>query len=400
MRGDDVKRNPKRGSHRGPGARAASALVPGCRKTEEARAAQAAPAAPGPGRARGPALARGPGRGAGSPRRRPAPRSHLARGAPLCCRTSRPSTRPSPTASSGSPATRRTPRWPGRSTRSPSPTRWASTPPTTTPSSSRRSGSRSGPARASLPPTAPSSTSPSAPSSMRLLQSAHWGRVDPRLVGFDYDVTSKRLDLASAAPFRAGRGRAPRRDRRRRAAVPGLPPPREGPRRLPRARRGRRARAGAGSRRAAEEGRAGQALGGSARPRRAAARPRRPARGRPGARAGAGRHARLRRRARRRGEALPGPSRPRGRRRHRARHDRGAQRPRWPHRVHQIELALERERWLPETRKEPHVFVNVPLFRLWALRPRPAGRAASHERGGRQDARARDADLHRARWST
>ena len=33
--------------------------------------------------------------------------------------------------------------------------------------------------------------------SMRVLQSAHWGRVDPRLIGFDYDVTSKRLDLAS-----------------------------------------------------------------------------------------------------------------------------------------------------------------------------------------------------------
>lgn len=33
--------------------------------------------------------------------------------------------------------------------------------------------------------------------SMRVLQSAHWGRVDPRLIGFDYDVRSKRLDLAS-----------------------------------------------------------------------------------------------------------------------------------------------------------------------------------------------------------
>jgi len=38
-------------------------------------------------------------------------------------------------------------------------------------------------------------------------------------------------------------------------------------------------------------------------------------------------------------------------------------------RVRQIELALERERWLPETRREPHVFVNVPLFRLWAYDP-------------------------------
>jgi murein L,D-transpeptidase YcbB/YkuD len=38
-------------------------------------------------------------------------------------------------------------------------------------------------------------------------------------------------------------------------------------------------------------------------------------------------------------------------------------------RVRQIELALERERWLPEMRREPHVFVNVPLFRLWAYDP-------------------------------
>jgi murein L,D-transpeptidase YcbB/YkuD len=38
-------------------------------------------------------------------------------------------------------------------------------------------------------------------------------------------------------------------------------------------------------------------------------------------------------------------------------------------RVHQIKLALERERWLPEMRREPHVFVNVPLFRLWAYEP-------------------------------
>ncbi|MFI5008219.1 MAG: L,D-transpeptidase family protein, partial [Solirubrobacterales bacterium] len=38
-------------------------------------------------------------------------------------------------------------------------------------------------------------------------------------------------------------------------------------------------------------------------------------------------------------------------------------------RARQIELALERERWLPEMRREPHVFVNVPLFRLWAFDP-------------------------------
>ena len=58
-------------------------------------------------------------------------------------------------------------------------------------------------------------------------------------------------------------------------------------------------------------------------------------------------------------------------------------------RLRQIELALERERWLPEMRKEPLVFVNVSLFRLWGYDPdRPdeplrmnvvAGKALAHE---------------------
>jgi murein L,D-transpeptidase YcbB/YkuD len=39
------------------------------------------------------------------------------------------------------------------------------------------------------------------------------------------------------------------------------------------------------------------------------------------------------------------------------------------HRVHQIELAMERMRWLPEITGQPTVFVNVPLFRLWATDP-------------------------------
>jgi murein L,D-transpeptidase YcbB/YkuD len=38
-------------------------------------------------------------------------------------------------------------------------------------------------------------------------------------------------------------------------------------------------------------------------------------------------------------------------------------------RVRQIELALERERWLPDTRSQRLIFVNVPLFRLWAYDP-------------------------------
>jgi murein L,D-transpeptidase YcbB/YkuD len=38
-------------------------------------------------------------------------------------------------------------------------------------------------------------------------------------------------------------------------------------------------------------------------------------------------------------------------------------------RIRQIELALERERWLPAMTRRPMVFVNVALFRLWATDP-------------------------------
>jgi len=38
-------------------------------------------------------------------------------------------------------------------------------------------------------------------------------------------------------------------------------------------------------------------------------------------------------------------------------------------RAHQIELAMERMRWLPELSKRPNVFVNLPLFRMWATDP-------------------------------
>jgi murein L,D-transpeptidase YcbB/YkuD len=40
------------------------------------------------------------------------------------------------------------------------------------------------------------------------------------------------------------------------------------------------------------------------------------------------------------------------------------------HRVRQIELAMERMRWLPKLGERPNVFVNVPLFRLWATDPK------------------------------
>jgi L,D-transpeptidase YcbB len=38
-------------------------------------------------------------------------------------------------------------------------------------------------------------------------------------------------------------------------------------------------------------------------------------------------------------------------------------------RVRQIELAMERMRWLPDMHEKPLVFVNVALFRLWATDP-------------------------------
>jgi L,D-transpeptidase YcbB len=38
-------------------------------------------------------------------------------------------------------------------------------------------------------------------------------------------------------------------------------------------------------------------------------------------------------------------------------------------RVRQLELAMERGRWLPRITDRPTVFVNVPLFRLWASDP-------------------------------
>jgi murein L,D-transpeptidase YcbB/YkuD len=38
-------------------------------------------------------------------------------------------------------------------------------------------------------------------------------------------------------------------------------------------------------------------------------------------------------------------------------------------RVRQLELAMERGRWLPRLAERPTIFVNVPLFRLWASDP-------------------------------
>ena len=38
-------------------------------------------------------------------------------------------------------------------------------------------------------------------------------------------------------------------------------------------------------------------------------------------------------------------------------------------RVRQLELAMERTRWLPTLSEEPNIFVNLPFFRLWATDP-------------------------------
>jgi L,D-transpeptidase YcbB len=46
-------------------------------------------------------------------------------------------------------------------------------------------------------------------------------------------------------------------------------------------------------------------------------------------------------------------------------------------RVRQIELALERLRWLPDFRDEPLIALNIPMFRLWAWDGNPAQRAPS-----------------------
>jgi len=43
------------------------------------------------------------------------------------------------------------------------------------------------------------------------------------------------------------------------------------------------------------------------------------------------------------------------------------------HRIRQVELGMERMRWLPPMANEPTIFVNVPLFRLWATDPSVEG---------------------------
>ena len=65
-------------------------------------------------------------------------------------------------------------------------------------------------------------------------------------------------------------------------------------------------------------------------------------------------------------------------------------------RVRQIELAMERMRWLPTLSDRPNVFVNVRAVSLVGHRSRDRRRAAADERGRRPVAQSSDADLRRA----
>jgi len=203
---------------------------------------------------------------------------------------------------------------------------------------------------------------------MRLLSTLHEGRVDPRLVGFDYDVSAKRLDLAGLLRSTRDKGGLP-------AAIAIAEPQFPVYRRLIKALADYRALAAAGEPDTVPE------LG---------ARPKKVEPGQPWAGV-----VPLSARLRRYGDLpadAPEPERAsdgttvyggllvEAVKRLQARHALDPDGVIGPGtiaalnvpataRVRQIELALERERWLPETRREPHVFVNVPLFRLWAYDP-------------------------------
>ena len=71
------------------------------------------------------------------------------------------------------------------------------------------------------------------------------------------------------------------------------------------------------------------------------------------------------------GQALSGTARPRDRRRDRRRHHRALNVP-LAQRVRQIELAMERMRWLPKLDDGPNVFVNVPALPAVGHRSRHA----------------------------
>ncbi len=203
---------------------------------------------------------------------------------------------------------------------------------------------------------------------MRLLATLHEGRVDPRLVGFEYDVSAKRLDLAALLRSTRDAGGLP-------AAIAEAEPHFPVYRRLIKALADYRALAAAG------EPEAVPALG----PRQRKVEPGQPWAGVAPLAARLSRDGDLPAGAPATGSAADGTPVYGGAlvdavKRFQARHALEADGVIGPGtiaalnvpasaRVRQIELALERERWLPETRREPHIFVNVPLFRLWAYDP-------------------------------
>jgi murein L,D-transpeptidase YcbB/YkuD len=203
---------------------------------------------------------------------------------------------------------------------------------------------------------------------LRLLSSLHEGRIDPRLVGFDYDVSAKRLDLAATLRSTRDAGGLP-------AAIAAVEPQFPVYRRLVKALADYRALAAAGEpapvpalaapRKKVEPGQPWAGVAPLAERLRTfgdlpadAAAPGTAADGTPlytdalveAVKRFQGRHALE-------PDGVVGPG------------TIEALNVPVTTRARQIELALERERWLPETRREPHVFVNVPLFRLWAYDP-------------------------------
>jgi murein L,D-transpeptidase YcbB/YkuD len=204
-------------------------------------------------------------------------------------------------------------------------------------------------------------------SAARLLQAVHWGRVDPRNVGFDYDVTTERLDLAAElrsardgaglpAALDAAEPQFPVYQRMVKAlakyralaaaeppAVPGLP--------------AGRTKIAPGASWSGVPALAARLRAFGDLPTGAPA-PKTAADGTPvyeGALVDAVKLFQRRHNLEPDGVIGPGtiqvlnvPA---------------------SARVRQFELALERERWLPEMRKQPLLFVNVALFRLWAYDP-------------------------------
>lgn len=202
---------------------------------------------------------------------------------------------------------------------------------------------------------------------MRLLQSLHWGRVDPRNVGFDYDVTSERLDLAGALRSARDETGVP-------AALTAAEPQFPVYQRMVKALGDYRALAAAeppqlpalpAGRKKVEPGKPWEGVPALAARLRALsdlpadAPATQPSPDGPplygGALVDAVKSFQRRHLLEADGvigvstlEALNVPAAARAR---------------------QLELALERERWLPEMRKDALLFVNVPLFRMWAHDP-------------------------------